>query len=714
MKMAIEKIKIGLGQTLRDTVDQINAVIDAAENADTNASEAKTTANTSLSNSESTQTQLDNIVVSGDSSVEAAQARVEADGTDHTTLKERLDTEHTELSSQLAEIADLHLLQNGYTGGVAQTQLDIIRNAIQTSKKKIKNYKKLVTLNGVGARWSKGETFPIGFTGDSTTSGYGATTTYAGELQKLARRYYFHNNNLAVVRNFGYSGETLTQHFMKPTDDPDIASPVTAARIESVFGSGANSDLKMFGVAFGTNDVKLSGSEVDAFKLELETLVIYLYENGIQPFLLTPFYTVQQSPLDDQSATGFTHRDSDELMNEVRAIIDAVADQYDLEVINSHKTFDDALSNSEYLISGESTNDNVSLLHDGVHPSDLGYRLIASYIFSNFIAPDITLFLENKETHLSWQDSKVYKRFTMNMWMIANSRFKQYPQIPITERNDGSVAMRLLVWSNYKDNYFIPTGVGRSTLTFDATLADRTNKIIVDNTVRNIQQEHVMKGNIFYKRVNFGWVHGLHEKAIKLDYGLNIIDVLYTNGMTDSDTTYSILNSFLFVPDYFKRKAFFNVEGIGDNTKVNLLPFNLPSTNNGNVSLILRGRFTDKTGFAVSSEATSAGGCFLFFDDKIEFFKEITNDVAVPAYTIRYDEVGIRNKVNSGAIIKVKVSETNYTSTIELFIDDVSVISYIYPQGEICLAGAKLSATYRTAGITSDYKANIEILNISN
>ncbi len=50
-------------------------------------------------------TEFNNTVISGDSSVEAAQARVDADGVDHTTLKERLDTEHKDHATQLADVA---------------------------------------------------------------------------------------------------------------------------------------------------------------------------------------------------------------------------------------------------------------------------------------------------------------------------------------------------------------------------------------------------------------------------------------------------------------------------------------------------------------------------------------------------------------------------------------------------------------------------------
>jgi parallel beta-helix repeat protein len=51
------------------------------------------------------QTQINTLVVSGDSSVEAAQARVEADGTANATLKARLDKKEAEFESQLAQMA---------------------------------------------------------------------------------------------------------------------------------------------------------------------------------------------------------------------------------------------------------------------------------------------------------------------------------------------------------------------------------------------------------------------------------------------------------------------------------------------------------------------------------------------------------------------------------------------------------------------------------
>ena len=54
--------------------------------------------------SKSVQEQFNQVVINGDSSVEAAQARVDASGQTNPTLKARLDKEHNEVTTQLAEM----------------------------------------------------------------------------------------------------------------------------------------------------------------------------------------------------------------------------------------------------------------------------------------------------------------------------------------------------------------------------------------------------------------------------------------------------------------------------------------------------------------------------------------------------------------------------------------------------------------------------------
>lgn len=98
--------------------EKLNEAIKDSNKARQDSSEALQTANQSLAMSENTQTQLDTIVIEGDSSVEAAQARVDADGNPHTTLKERLDFEHNQLSSQLAQNTEELAKKQAYEGSL--------------------------------------------------------------------------------------------------------------------------------------------------------------------------------------------------------------------------------------------------------------------------------------------------------------------------------------------------------------------------------------------------------------------------------------------------------------------------------------------------------------------------------------------------------------------------------------------------------------------
>lgn len=110
--MALEKIQYT--DSLREGTDKLNAAIEHADdaktisqNANNKADNAVSIAQNANSKADSVQVQLDTIVIQGDSSVEAAQARVSTDSSGQTktynTLKERLDTEHNKVLSQLEE-----------------------------------------------------------------------------------------------------------------------------------------------------------------------------------------------------------------------------------------------------------------------------------------------------------------------------------------------------------------------------------------------------------------------------------------------------------------------------------------------------------------------------------------------------------------------------------------------------------------------------------
>lgn len=87
--------RINYTDPLRTGTDKINDAIDAVN---------------------TFQTQIDEIVVEGDSSVEAAQARVTPDGTVYASLRARLDAEYEEVTKELAEKASSIELQSIASG----------------------------------------------------------------------------------------------------------------------------------------------------------------------------------------------------------------------------------------------------------------------------------------------------------------------------------------------------------------------------------------------------------------------------------------------------------------------------------------------------------------------------------------------------------------------------------------------------------------------
>ena len=97
--------KINYEDVLKEGTDKLNKSIDNANQAEIKSDEAKQTSNMALNvagtaeqKADSVQEQFNQVVIEGDSSVEAAQARVKADGTSFTTLQERLNSSDANLT----------------------------------------------------------------------------------------------------------------------------------------------------------------------------------------------------------------------------------------------------------------------------------------------------------------------------------------------------------------------------------------------------------------------------------------------------------------------------------------------------------------------------------------------------------------------------------------------------------------------------------------
>lgn len=91
-------------KNLEDIERDITGVEEIVEGSKANAEQALTFATEAKGKAESVQEQFNQVVIEGDSSVEAAQARVDAKNVAHPTLKARADSDYNEVTAQLAEI----------------------------------------------------------------------------------------------------------------------------------------------------------------------------------------------------------------------------------------------------------------------------------------------------------------------------------------------------------------------------------------------------------------------------------------------------------------------------------------------------------------------------------------------------------------------------------------------------------------------------------
>ena len=129
--------------TLNQGREKLNEAIKDADKAKADAgaavntsNQAKQIAQTAEHKADSVQAQFDQVIIEGDSSVEAAAARVDTENVSHPTLKARLDAEHTEVTAQLAQIA---MLPEGLDSEMDNTA--VLQNALNEAvnfKKKLK------------------------------------------------------------------------------------------------------------------------------------------------------------------------------------------------------------------------------------------------------------------------------------------------------------------------------------------------------------------------------------------------------------------------------------------------------------------------------------------------------------------------------------------------------------------------------------------------
>ena len=246
--------------TLAQGYPKINAAIEQAGQAFTTADNAIDTANSSiavsnqaLANSQSTQEQLNQIVIDGDSSVEAAQARVNADNTiTYDTLKERLDAEHQEVSSQLADIA-INVKSKGAVGdGITDDTI-----AIQSA------HDELATLGG-GTLY-----FPRGIYLANITVGSFINIKGDGTKNSIIKSVPNSNKDVIQGKNFelftGTSKETPENRGVRYTNIEDILIDGNKENNTSGYG------IRLWGCSWMWNNVIVQNCANDGIWTEFST-----------------------------------------------------------------------------------------------------------------------------------------------------------------------------------------------------------------------------------------------------------------------------------------------------------------------------------------------------------------------------------------------------------------------------------------------------------
>lgn len=90
-------------QESKEALAKSQNALNVANGIDAKATNALSLSESAETLSKSVQEQFNQVIIDGDSSVEAAQARVDASGQTNATLKARLDKEHNEVTAQLAQ-----------------------------------------------------------------------------------------------------------------------------------------------------------------------------------------------------------------------------------------------------------------------------------------------------------------------------------------------------------------------------------------------------------------------------------------------------------------------------------------------------------------------------------------------------------------------------------------------------------------------------------
>lgn len=191
------------------------------------------------------------------------------------------------------------------------------------------------------------KTYKIACVGDSITKGYGILDpfrdSYPAVLQRLMGEQY-------LVRNFGVNGATV----LRNTPSPYAITMECEAALEW------NPDIVV--IELGANDILYIPGQEDRFFMDYKCIIEAFISPSARIYLtsLTPVLGVY----------GINDSELEMRHQKVQGLVKQLAETYSLPLINLWTPINNALTSQ------------LSVLQDGIHPTEIGANILANSIYS--------------------------------------------------------------------------------------------------------------------------------------------------------------------------------------------------------------------------------------------------------------------------------------------------------------------------------------------
>jgi hypothetical protein len=304
----------------------------------------------------------------------------------------------------------------------------------------LKEKRRLYSLSDAIVEWGLGNKFPLAFFGDSTTdgatvTGYVANVIGTDHIQTNAFPYLlqeklktYTSNTTLRIYNAGFSGfNTVTG----------------LANIDAIFLNANYQDVKMIGISYGIND---RGGSIEDYKLNLKKICLWCYDNGYQPFLITP-----QTILQDY-ITGNESQSSNFLTSRIVPAMRSIADTFNLEILDNNSETTNFLAYSKVIKS--------SIIPDALHFTDRGHQFEAESYFSQLIGDAIEV--KDANYFISCVEPKLRNTYYFGYITVdyGSDKKERYANINSSNWSSGDLVVKLYLMNSAKDQLNLNLNVG--------------------------------------------------------------------------------------------------------------------------------------------------------------------------------------------------------------------------------------------------------------